>query len=122
MITIVGALCFLHDILVILFVKNQLWVSFIECREVADAAVTMTTMIAMIAMFRKGNTGDDLVPGEDVRNGEKNLNVNVLNPKKQCDPIVRSRTNGQEKKKDAISSAISIGKSTAKSSAKNGSL
>lgn len=113
---------FLHDILVILFVKNQLWVLFIECREVADAAVTTTTMIVMIVMFRKGNTGDDPVPGEDVRNGEKNLNVNVLNPKKQCDSIVRSRTNCQEKKKDAISSAISIGKSTAKSSAKNGSL
>lgn len=117
-----GALCFLHDILVILFVKNQLWVSFIECREVADAAVTTTTMIVMIVMFRKGNTGDDPVPGEDARNGEKNLNVNVLNPKKQYDTTMRSRTNGQEKKKDAISSAISIAKSIVKSSAKSGSL
>lgn len=89
-------------------------VSFIECREVADAAVTTTTMIAMIVMFRKGNTGDGRVPGEDARNGEKNLNVNVLNPKKQCDPIVRSQTNGQEKKKDA--------KSIAKSNVKSGSL
>ena len=105
---------FLHDILVILFVKNQLWVPFIECREVADAAVTMTTMIVMIVMFRKGNTGDDPVPGEDVTvglDGEKNLNVNVLNPKKQYDPTMRSRTNGQEKKKDAKSIAKSIAKS-----------
>jgi len=68
-------------------------------------------MIVMIVMFRKGNTGDDPVPGEDARNGEKNLNVNVLNPKKQYDPIMRSRTNGQEKKKDVKSIVISNAKS-----------
>ena len=67
-----------------------------------------------IVMLRKGNTGDGRVPGEDVRDGEKNLNVNVLNPKKQCDPTVRNRTNRQEKKSNT--------KSGAKSNAKSGLL
>jgi hypothetical protein len=113
----------LHDALAILFVKNQLSASFIECREVADAAaMTTTTTARMIVIITKGNTGDGLAPGEDVRNGEKNINANVLNPKKQCELIVKNRMNGWKGRDDMKSRAKSKAKSSAKSAAKNGSL